>query len=300
MADEARYRALLRLVRPDLSVTRFEYLGEGWDNLLFLINDERIVRFAKDARTSRMLETEAILLNLIGPRLPVPVPQPEIAVRSPESPDIALMIYRRIPGVSLDDVALDDALVAGIAVDLAIFLDTLHGISSTALNAIEIPRFTPETWVWRHETLYSRTRDAVRRGLSAAAFERYEAWWREFLANPDSRAFEPCLVHGDLASGHILVEAEPWRLSGIIDFGDAMWADPALDLTGLPDALAQAVATRMDSITPNPAFWERRDAYRRIAPLHAVFAGRELGSPDLLRSGVKTLRRIFSRPGISP
>jgi aminoglycoside 2''-phosphotransferase len=294
MDEKERYLALLRSARPGLATTRFDYLGEGWDNVLFAIDDERIARFAKNARTSRLLETEAALLREIAPLLPVPVPRPEFVARSPDAPDIALMIYQRIPGVPLDDVALDDALIAALAPALAQALDALHGIAATGRNAIEIPRFTADGWVERHRVLYRQTRADVRQGLGAAAFERYEAWWSDYLTNPASRAFEPCLVHGDLAPEHILVEAEPWRLSGIIDFGDAMWADPALDLAGWPEPLALAVATEMRSITPDRAFWTRRKAYHHIAPLHALLAGRNLGKPDLLGNGVETLRSLFS------
>jgi aminoglycoside phosphotransferase (APT) family kinase protein len=291
--DQERYRALLRSARPDLSPKRFDDLGAGWDNVVFVVDDERIVRFAKDARTTTMLETEAALLRAIGPSLSVPVPYPEFVARPPESPDIALMIYRRIPGVALDTVALDDALIAGIAPDLARFLDALHEIAAEELRSLEIPRFTADAWIERHQVLYRRTQADVRQGLSVAAFERYEAWWNDYLTNPASRAFEPCLIHGDLVLEHIVIEPDPWRLSGIIDFGDAMWADPALDLAGWPEPLVQAVVERLRSLTPDRAFWMRRDAYRRIAPLHAVLAGRDFGRPDLLRSGIEALRRLL-------
>ncbi|HEX7103278.1 MAG TPA: phosphotransferase, partial [Nitrolancea sp.] len=238
-------------------------------------------------------ETEAALLKTIGPALPVPVPQPEFVARAPAAADVALMIYRRISGVPISDVALDDALVAGVAADLAPFLDALHGIAPGALGAIEIPRFTPDGWVERHRTLYQCTRDDVRHGLEATAFERYEAWWRTYLADPASRAFEPCLVHGDLAPEHILVDADSWSLCGVIDFGDAMWADPALDLAGWPDPLARMVVARMRSVTPDDAFWIRRSAYHHIAPLHAVVAGRKGGASELLQDGIAALRRFF-------
>jgi aminoglycoside phosphotransferase (APT) family kinase protein len=247
-----------------------------------------------------MLESEAALLKAIGPALQVRTPHPEFVARSPVAPDIALMIYRRIPGLSLDDIALDDALVAGIAAELARFLDGLHGLSPGLLDALEIPRLTPDGWIKRHQMLYRRTRDAVRRGLGATEFERYEAWWCDYLTTPEYRAFEPRLILGDLAPEHVLIEMEPWRLSGIIDFGDAMWADPALDLAGLPDLLARAVVTEMQSITPDRIFWARRDAYRWIAPLHAVFAGLESDRPVLLRGGIDALRRIFGQLETSP
>jgi hypothetical protein len=73
-----------------------------------------------------------------------------------------------------------------------------------------------------------------------------------------------------------------------------MWADPVLDLAGLPDPVARAVVAGMQSMTADRGVWMRRAAYRRIAPLHAVFAGRDLARPALLESGIAALRRLAS------
>ena len=292
-ANVDRYRRLLRSVRPEFAGGRFEFLGAGWDNVLFLVDGDRIARFAKEARTSRMLETEAALLAAIAPLLPVPVPQPQLVARTPAAPDVAVMIYHRVPGIPLDEVLPDEALVVGVAGDLARFLDALHAIPPGALGTIEIPTYKADGWVERHRTLYRRTRADVCLGLSAPAFNRFDAWWNDYLSDPASRTFEPCLVHGDLAPEHILVAPKQWRLSGIIDFGDAMWADPALDLAGWPESLAQGVAAKMRSLSPDRYFWTRCAAYRCIAPLHAVFAGRQNDRPDLLEDGIDALSRVF-------
>ena len=50
------------------------------------------------------------------------------------------------------------------------------------------------------------------------------------------------LVHGDIAPQNLLVSPKTAQLNGIVDWGDAEWADPAVDfakmpLTGIPAML---------------------------------------------------------------
>jgi aminoglycoside phosphotransferase (APT) family kinase protein len=46
---------------------------------------------------------------------------------------------------------------------------------------------------------------------------------------PDRAVF----CHGDLKGEHLLLVPAGWRVSGVIDWGDARPADPAVDLAGL-------------------------------------------------------------------
>jgi hypothetical protein len=79
----------------------------------------------------------------------------------------------------------------------------------------------------------------------------------------------------------------------VIDFGDAMVADPALDLAGVPDHLARAVLGQMPGVANPDHIWQRREAYRRLSPLHAVFAGLDRGDSNLLEEGLTGLRSRF-------
>ena len=90
---------------------------------------------------------------------------------------------------------------------------------------------------------------------------------------------DPVLIHGDLTQDHLLVEHG--RLSGIIDFGDAQWADPFLELGALQ---LGAFAGRVDLLdhflagygwTRSPDFAERAlaaalshefDLFEQLAP----------------------------------
>jgi aminoglycoside 2''-phosphotransferase len=291
-ADLARYRAQLQAAMPDFTIDRFNYLGQGWDNILFVVNGDLIARFAKDVRAATQLVAESVLLQLLDMSLPVRIPIPEVIAQATDGRDATLITYRLIPGLPLDSVSLTDELVAAIAPILARFLDVLHSVPLESIEQIALPHFTPRGWVEHEHDLYRRTRDNLRDALNPGTFRRYDGWWERYLSDGASTEFAPCLVHGDLVPEHILVEREPWRIAGVIDFGDAMWTDPALDLAGLPEPLAQSVATRMTTLSDDAAVWRRRDAYRTIAPLHAVAAGRERGSLDLLQSGIEAIRRV--------
>jgi aminoglycoside phosphotransferase (APT) family kinase protein len=39
------------------------------------------------------------------------------------------------------------------------------------------------------------------------------------LENPESTEYKPALIHGDLASYHILFDPQAGKITGVIDFG---------------------------------------------------------------------------------
>ena len=86
-------------------------------------------------------------------------------------------------------------------------------------------------------------------------FARFVADWEQMLTDRARLDFEPMLIHGDLAMEHLLVDADG-NLGGVIDFGDAMVADSALDFSGFPDELAQSVlALYTDDATTRDGIW---------------------------------------------
>jgi len=292
--DLARHRAWLQVAVPHRVLDHHEYLGEGWDNRVFLANGELIVRFAKDAESAQRLLIGGDLLQFLETSMPLRTPAVEAVADLSGVADGALMVYRLIPGGPLEDIEVSDDVVAALAQPLAGFLDALHSVPAELIGSIAIPRFTPQKWVERERALYQQTRAAVREALDDAMFERYEGWRRGYLADRASTAFEPCLVHGDLVPEHILINSNPWRISGVIDFGDAMWTDPVLDLAGMPEQMARSVASEMRTLSADDAVWQRRDAYRRIGPLHSIAAGQDGGSADLFRRGVEAIRNDLS------
>src|SRR6476620_7341346 len=114
-ADLARYRAQLQAAMPDFTIDRFNYLGQGWDNILFVVNGDLIARFAKDVRAATQLVAESVLLQLLHISLPVRIPIPEVIAQATDGRNGTLNTYRLIPGLPLDSISLTDELVAAIA-----------------------------------------------------------------------------------------------------------------------------------------------------------------------------------------
>jgi len=88
------------------------------------------------------------------------------------------------------------------------------------------------------------------------------------------------LCHGDVAPEHLYLEPERHRLTGIIDWGDACFGDPALDVGGLgflapPERLAPLQRTA------EPGLLERARYRVLVAALHALwFRIRESSEAD--------------------
>ena len=62
---------------------------------------------------------------------------------------------------------------------------------------------------------------------------RMDEWWQAFLRIAEQWSFSPVLTHNDFGPDHLLVQPETLTVSGVIDFGDAVVGDPAIDFVGL-------------------------------------------------------------------
>lgn len=290
-ADECR--TVLRTAFPGLAIESLGYLAEGWDSTVFEVNGSHVFRFPKRAGVDATLRKEIRLLPALIPILPTPVPDFDF-VSSPTSNYAWHIVgYQTLPGMSADEYLWTPGAIAAVAPALAAFLRALHAFPTDRAVELEAPAYSPGAWRERHAALYAIASDAAESHLPAGTFARFAAHWERMLAEDERFDFEPVLIHGDLAMEHVLVD-DHGGLSGVIDFGDAMVADPALDFAGFPDGLALSVLYLYgDDPEVRDGVWLRRELYRRAGPLHAIWAGVELGRADLLRSGIDDLRRTF-------
>ncbi len=293
MSSETAVRRVLEIAASNVVVRDVVLFGEGWDNRLYLVNEDLIVRVAKREQDQTRLLTEARLLEAIGPRLPIQVPIPEFVHEpDPECP-IAAFGYRMIRGERLSQM-LEGEHIAMLAGGLCTFLNRLHGTPEAIYGPLELPHFSPGAWLGRQSDLVDATDPALRADLDPATYRRFRAWWDDYRLDEAAVDFDPCLIHGDLAAEHVLVTKVLWRVAGVIDFGDAMIADPALDLAGLPDRLAYEIVQSLDAIGDPKAAWRRRDSYRRIVPLHAFWAGLQRDDSRLLDEGIRGIEARFN------
>lgn len=190
------------------------WLSSGWDNELFRLGDDYVVRMPRRALAVPLIEHEQRWLPELQKLVEVPIPVP-VALGVP-SDDYAWpwSIARWLPGEPVAHLPIAER--GGLVGPLARFLLRLH-VPAPADAPVNPVRGVPLV-----------TRDAAVRGrLVATGHEGLLPLWARAVAAP---AFDgPALwLHGDLHPLNVL--AASGSVSAVIDFGDLTGGDPATDL----------------------------------------------------------------------
>jgi aminoglycoside phosphotransferase (APT) family kinase protein len=230
--DEALVRELLRRQHPDLAPLALLETGAGWDNTLWRLGPDLLVRLPRRASAAPLAANEQRWLPELGPRLPLPVPAPVRIGRATDRfpwPWSVVPWFDGVPGDRATISEPDDA-----ALRLGRFLEAMHHEADA--EAPENP--------WRGVALTER-QDTFDERLGALAAEvdvgaTREVWDRAVRA--DRWAGPPVWLHGDMHPANTLIAGG--TLAAVIDFGDICRGDPASDLAG---AWMLLPASAMDS-----------------------------------------------------
>ena len=228
---------LLAEQHPDLARLPLVHLDAGFDNVLWRLGADLVVRLPRRSLAVGLVENEQRWLPELAPRLPLPVPAPVRVGRPSGSYPWPWSIVPWLEGKPGDRAALTDPSDA--ARRLAEFLAALHH---------EAPAAAPHN-SWRGVPLADRAGSFEERmaaldgrldavtldGRLDAAARIRELWEAALAASVHSGA--PLWVHGDLHPANVLVAGG--TLAAVLDFGDLSAGDPANDLAAawmlLPD-----------------------------------------------------------------
>jgi aminoglycoside 2''-phosphotransferase len=217
---------------PGLGVRSVAELGAGDFCLAYLVNGDRVFRFARHAEATPSLRREACLLPRIAPQIDLRVPVPEIASFDSEP---AFVAYRLLPGPTLTlerYVTLPSAGRDRCTRQVASFLGQLH---ATDLGLARACSVTDEGYRVPFDGLLDRVRQHLSGigAVSAPMLAWVERVIAEYRGTVGRSEYSPALLHGDLSSDHILIAEESGEATGIIDFGDMTIGDPAWDFVYL-------------------------------------------------------------------
>lgn len=222
--DAELARRLIREQFPEVDPQSLRLLGEGWDNTVWLVDEQWAFRFPRRSMVVRGIENEIAVLPQLAPLLPLPIPHPTFLGRPTPAFEWPFYGAPVLPGRELVEVALDEEALIGLARPLAEFLRTLHSIELDAELPVDpvvradmtvrVPR-TIEL-LEEVETLGLWRRPPSVRDLLEGA--------RDLPAPPPT-----AIVHGDLHLRHLLVgqRGEP---TAVIDWIDVCRNDPCVDL----------------------------------------------------------------------
>jgi aminoglycoside phosphotransferase (APT) family kinase protein len=190
----------------------------GTVNAIYRLGDDLAVRLPRLPGWAPDLGKEQRWLPVLGPRVPLAVPEPMAAGRPGEGYPFPWAVYRWLDGeaFSLDRVA-DERRAAA---DLAAFVAALRAIDTAGAPRAKRGSRPLAALDGEARQALRALRGVIDVGAAAAA-------WEGSLASPpwDGR---PRWSHGDLLPPNLLVAGG--RLHAVIDFGSVGVGDPALDV----------------------------------------------------------------------
>ncbi len=125
--DEELVRGLLVEQFPDLDAASARPLAEGWDNAVWVVEDQWAFRFPRREIAIPGVQRELAALPRIAPLVPVPVPVPVHIGHPSERFPWPWFGCRFLPGEEPADVDFSDEVRSKLAVELGRFLRVLHG-----------------------------------------------------------------------------------------------------------------------------------------------------------------------------
>ncbi len=280
-------RALDAASRPE----RATRLGEGYGAVAYRVPSppgDWAVRLPKPRSHWALadLEREARLLPLIE-RQPFEVAIPRDAARLRDGAGGTLGVaHRLVPGEPLRATGAPRGRArAALCEAIGRFLGTLHAtplVAARRHGAREV-----DLWSGHYAPLIEQVMPALGPAGRAWLAGRVEA----FLADGGTERAPRVLIHADLSGDHLLVD-ERGALSGVIDFADALIADPALDFAGVLNDLGERDLQRVVAAYPSTvdADVERRIRfYIEVAPIFRVAYGEAARGPEERDAGVRQI-----------
>jgi|GEM_PF-314891 len=291
---EELVKSCLQAQFPSLMpIKTIKNIGEGWDNKVFLINDNLIFRFPRRKIAVELLEHENKILTKLPSFSPLAIPTPQYLGQPSSYYPYPFQGYHLIKGVAAchAQLSLQDRIASLPA--MADFLKQLHRINEQqALEmGVEAQAFDSAAITKTVQTLNKRVSKIIERRLCPINKNCFQQEINAIQQLPLSFT-DRCLIHGDLDSRHLLFDNG--KLTGIIDWGDMGISHKATDL---------AIIWIFYPANCHPSFFAMYGAvdaatwqYARFIGLYTAFTsllyGHDIGDALLVLDAINTLKRI--------
>ena len=230
-------------------------------------------------------EREPALLTALATR-GLPVPRDAQVLRDAAGRVVGTS-HRYVGGTPANAVHLRGGANQRFAREVGSFLQVLHSVPLEEARAIGVPE---------HDLggeLYPRLIETALPLLGPRSRAWLEARFEGFLRAGGSRAAPRVLVHGDISHQHLLTDTSG-ALLGVIDFADAMIADPALDFAGLLNEgswafLHRVLANYEGAAARDPDLERRARFYIEVAALYQVHYGDRIDGGRERKNGLRRL-----------
>lgn len=274
-------------------VKSIQCIGKGWDNKVFLVNEEIIFRFPHRKIAVELIERENIVLNHLHSKISVDIPNPKYIGKPSADYPYSFHGYPILKGTSACRAELTfDQRMASLGY-LTEFLKRLHSI--TEKQAIIIgakPQVFDRTKINRViNALNERVDKIIANGIveiNQSCFQ-HEIMKAQKIELPfDNKV----LVHGDLYCRHLLFNQG--QLTGVIDWGDVGINNRAVDLAAIfsfyPLECHKKFLEIYGMVESNT--WQYARFLGLYSALTTLLYGHNIGDPMLITESINAVKRI--------
>lgn len=256
-------RELIEQQFPELAPVAVSALGKGYDNTVYLVNEQYVFRFPRRQIAVDLLRAEGRLLPKLAGTLPLQISKPIFfGVPADAVYPWPFLGYELVRGHL--PVTLTHEERARSVTNLARFLHVLHDFPVNQAASLGVPHdLLSRLDIGKRKTaLLERVdqMDAQKLYPSVSELRRYVE-----RTEPIALSEKHCLVHGDLHIRNLVIDQRR-RVTGVIDWGDVHIGDPAVDLSIVYSFLPRSARTQFFSI-----YGEVSAATRALARWKAAF-----------------------------
>ena len=230
----------------------------GWDSVVYEINNTWMFKFARKKENIKQITKQKHFLKQFYSFSPLPVHKIEFE-------GFNFIGFKKFKGRRLTKEIfkkLDKNNKEKTAKQLGEFLSVLHQFQfKTKLKRKEL---SDEYYL----KPFKEGNDEVFRNslpkLPLSIQEKSQKYLSQFIQNKKNISFEKTIIHGDFSSEHIIFDEKGKKITGIIDFGDLCFSDPAFDFyaldfeKGFPNKILKYYSRKQDG-----NFRNRMDFYTK-------------------------------------
>jgi aminoglycoside phosphotransferase (APT) family kinase protein len=240
---------------PDLAPDGWALLGLGYGSMVFEQRPGQVIaRLSRSSEARKRLQATMAVLQALHDRTSFAVPRifwsldPGQDVSAP----FGALAYRTLAGEPLSPATIGQDTAGSLTGALI----EIHRVTADRSLALGLPSLADQERF--RQSSYATIRDLLCRHLSPGQFRLVDAWHASSPPLPE----RPALVHGDFWQENLLADPASGRLTGVLDWENAMMGDPAQDfgpLRHLDRALAENVLVHyLERTGDDPATFRER------------------------------------------
>lgn len=204
----------------ELSDLPLEYLESGWDNVMYRLGDDYVIRLPRRQQGADLINNEQRCLDHLPGSLPVDIPIPIFLGKPQYNYPWQWSVLPYFEGIALDQTTVESNEVER-------FMSFLKSIHRPSYGSAPNNEYRGVDLSMRAKDLEERM-EGIKMHLGDD-FSTLKIIWDEALSAKINE--EDLWIHGDLHPRNVLVNEG--KISAIIDWGDITSGDVATDLASI-------------------------------------------------------------------